>query len=665
MNPTPDSVLGRFKQFLESQLLQKYRDQLGQKRMDALRTYLRGFANESDLKFFIEKILLDNFQIIEDYGKLKIQFMNELVQEGNQSAVEQNKLIITKEIVMQVDRKVFHDYNNLDEAKKELLRLIFKQYNPPLTLERFQELLNKLNRVGELKYNIEDFIIPKEGIEVDQTNPFAFHNLKFPIKHLPHFEDFDKILKLHGREYIPTKKLCYLQIIGDCLKHKLINFGEITTDTRISAWYVISSGGGKKNLKLTQKNILRGLGKRVEEPTSLYAEQLVGKVIEVRKKIYNKETKRSNTITEKVQVKGYLGECDLVQIDEGVKLLKSKDEKIQESRTYIRQALDPIGQNEILKKNVDELWADALRYTPKCTVSIYLQPDKFSSDLVTLGDIRRVFVSHIKSYEDRSKHYHERLYGDSDTNKEEQEFINWLKEISNNLENKNWQFTPEAIKEIEELHKQLVYQGRIHSEKGQAFTFMVDMTLMDFLLKLSCIYSAIFKSNILLPQHVKLAYMDLTEFFTMVLDFIYFDIKGNFDTGQGVKGAKGKHKRCLLWLFENQATNKETSAISIQDFWKKIGEIHGCQESTARWHYTNYKKQGWINSVQVGQYDSKVWLTFIPDVLQGVKDAKSNPYENIVFELDSIVKSLFSKEEQLTPLVSSTFEEVIKEVSSK
>lgn len=561
---------------------------------------------------------------------------------------------ISREMYRQLDKKVFHDYANSDEPRKLLLRKIFRKYNPPLTIEQFQEIINNLNKVGEIRYKPEDFIFPDENAEVDHYNPFAFHNLKFQTKHLPKFEIYNKILRLHGEEYIPTKKLSYLQIIGDCLKHKKINFGEISTDSRISAWYVILSGGGKKNLKLTQKKILRKLGKKVEEPTSLYSEQLVGKVVEAKKKVLNEKTGRFNIVKEKTSVKGYLGECDLVQIDEGVKLLKSKDEKIQESRTYIRQALDPIGENEIFKKNVDELWTDALRYTPTCTVSIFLQPDNFSADLITLGDIRRVFVSHIKSYEDRRKHYSQRLYGEGDTLQYETEFISWIKKIVGNLENKDWEFTQEAIKEIEILHSQLIYQGRIHSEKGEAFTFMVDMTLLDYLLKLSCIYAALYESNVVLVGHVRLAYMDLTEFFTMVLDFIQNHIKGNIDTGQSTKGARGKHKRCLLWLFENQAINKEGSTISIQDFLDKISEIHSCQESTSRYHYSNYLKQGWIESKQIGQYDSKVWLTFIPDVLQGVKGAKSTPYENIVFQLDSIIESLFSGEESLTPLAPST-----------
>ena len=68
--------MDEFKVYLEEKLLKKYREELGQKRMSDLRTYLRSFESEENLKTLFNQILPSQFKIKEDYEKLKKEYLD-------------------------------------------------------------------------------------------------------------------------------------------------------------------------------------------------------------------------------------------------------------------------------------------------------------------------------------------------------------------------------------------------------------------------------------------------------------------------------------------------------------------------------------------------------------------------------------------------------------
>jgi hypothetical protein len=261
------------------------------------------------------------------------------------------------------------------------------------------------------------------------------------------------------------------------------------------------------------------------------------------------------------------------------------------------------------------------------------------------------------SNRDKTKDYENKLFINVDVNGELKDIVQYFKNISSHLASKQFTFSDEVLNKILQLHKHLLIQGYQHSNKGKNFTNIIDFTLLDVLTKMSCINSAFYFRNEIAVQDVELAFMDLTEFFAFGLDFVKDKIMGKVDYGESWNGAKGQDQSCLAWLYETGALSEDSSNITIAAFKEQISLIKGITIDAAEKHYSRFKKNGWIDSKQIGQHDSKSWLAFKPNLVQGSEGSKgSNPYNIIISNL--IDKKTYSLGLQpLQPLQPSDVDE--------
>ncbi len=225
----------------------------------------------------------------------------------------------------------------------------------------------------------------KEYLEFEQKKEFTFDDLvdKFaPV-----------LIGLQGESYKHAIKMVFYSVLANQLKYNFFYAGGNKIDLRIPLLIMMKAGHGKKNIaKFIRKTIesleyfdgmKKGLKKSYAEPTSYHPEQFVGKVIPIKDAdgsiLYN-------------SIRGYF-DSDYILIDEAYELLLEKDEKYKESLKYIRTALDTIGDNEVLKRQVGIPQENELKYIPNCTISLLTQPiSEVNEQLLTRGSFRRFAI---------------------------------------------------------------------------------------------------------------------------------------------------------------------------------------------------------------------------------------------------------------------------------
>lgn len=539
------------------------------------------------------------------------------LKDDSKSGLEYRKIIS----LLKQDKERVEIYKHMDAYSK--WKSSSESYKN-ITFEKAENYVLSEKRVGEIPKKIEE---KKEKIK--------FH---YNTDHLPYFDSFSQISLLEGKEYKPILKGVYFLVLGRLATTyiKRVSVGELRTDLRIHGTIPLSSGQGKKNIKITIKRILDKLNYEGHVPTSMHPEQFIGKVI----------NRGTNKKPEWIQNEGYLSR-DYVIIDECYNMLMSKDQNIQDTRKNFRIAKDPIGENLVEKKSVDNTFDEdeMIRYCPEVVSVQFLQPKSLPPEIVEEGDFRRDLILYVKgiSSRDKTKDYSNRLLKSDDSSEHISTFTDFCKMISKDLANKKIQFTNEAVKRLIELHSTIVQQGFFHSEKGANFSKMVDFTLQDFLVKLSSLIGIANKTYTITPEIVELAFTDLFEFFHMQLDFVNEKVRGQLDYGEGWKGAVDKDQKCLEWLYNNDATDSN-SQITLEEFKKEIASICKCSLDMAQKHYQRFKNMGWIVIEHVFQ-KYYVYLAFTPKYIGSKLELShagnvGNAYQEIAFNKKNNIRAL-------------------------
>src|SRR3989344_4179910 len=205
--------------------------------------------------------------------------------------------------------------------------------------------------------------------------------------HLSYFDELKDITLIEGEEYIPIIKGVWYCLLGSVLKNKKIVLGKLNADLRVHITVPLPSGQGKKNIKIAIEKITKKFGYSCHIPTSLHPEQLIGKVV-------NRGTIKK---PEWIRNEGYLSR-DFLIFDECFELFTSKDQNIKESRKNLRISKDPIGDNRVEKKSVDNLFdeQEIINYFPKQSTTSFLQPKPLTSDIVEEGDLRRDIILYVR-----------------------------------------------------------------------------------------------------------------------------------------------------------------------------------------------------------------------------------------------------------------------------
>ncbi|NOZ68403.1 MAG: hypothetical protein GXP46_03980, partial [Deferribacteres bacterium] len=186
-----------------------------------------------------------------------------------------------------------------------------------------------------------------------------------------------------------------------------------------------------------------------------------------------------------------------------------------------------------------------------------------------------------------------------------------------------------ALKELENLHLELVLQGYAHSLIGRNYTHIAAYDLQDKLLKLSALQAAIHQRENITREDVRAAFVDMVELWGHTLHYIEAKVMGRLDYGSGWNGAAGKAQECLRWLFQQGASSRENSKVSISEFVAQIEKVYGVANETARKRLYRFQENGWIEAAQLGQHDSRVWLAFEPeeksaDGMDAIREKLSN-----------------------------------------
>lgn len=507
-------------------------------------------------------------------------------------------------------------YRKCGKEKQEALRLCTDwnmRNSPPLSDTELSRIVDSAYKIQE-PYNYE--------FTSEKRKEFAY-----PTRHLPYFNEFRDLLGLKGHKYRVIEKALYYSVVGALLCRN-ISFGNIKMDTRVSVAIALPSGKGKKNIKNLFEAFSNELGLAFSNPTSLHPEQLVGKTV------FRKKGKEEIPI----QIKGHLAD-DIVLFEEGLELIRAKDDKYSESRNYMSIALDPIGQNEIVKRMVDFQREDSLRYSPKCTVVLLFQPYTLNEEVALQGLLRRFLFPFVDLFGyDFTKEYGERLRKRAE-NRDFLGFMKWIKDVQEEIT-----MSEDITDKLAELHLKLLDGLRSRSEKSSNFINITDFTLQDILLKFAVILAAMREKWKVDTECLEFAFVDLFEIYSHCMEFIEKKIRGNLDYGHSWGGANNQERVCLEWLAEKGAISYESSNVSIKDYEEAIADICNLRPEGARRRYYAHKRASWIKSWK-GKHDSKVWLAIEPPE-HGKRGKSGNVYDKY-WEIVEKIKVCPSRNEDI------------------
>ena len=503
--------------------------------------------------------------------------------------------------------------------------------------------------VGELvnwcKENRPDLVPGFTTEYVKPENPY--NKLHYSTEHLPKYHEFSSTIGLYGREYIPLIKARWYQLMGGILQKK-ITLGRVKTDTRVHVAYPIPTEAGKNELIYSIKKLIDhpdGLAKgregffKMSEPISYSPESLIGKMVE--RLVDNPDPTKKRKLKLNIENKGHF-DNDFLEFDECTSLIVSEAPDIKQAREYISKSENPMGENFVEKRLVDDLPTETIKYAPGCTNTYYFQPTGMIPEVAILQGFMRRKLIPIGNIELFLNHANNDNVGrklrETSVNVEEyRELIRkHLADIRQFTSNQDFAFTDGAIKLIEEFTLYLSTQARIHSEKISNYARITKYTTLNNLVKFSCIIAGAHRKVNVCENCVSLAFMDLTEILQSTYDYIKVKTKGNFTYKDYYGEAEGKEKEALKHLYSKEAFTKENSKVTISSFDGVLKTIFAVGDDQARNHRKKMEKKNLISFCQVGKTSSAVWLNNIKpeehkDYAEGLKGCKGWTIYNNIF----------------------------------
>ena len=432
--------------------------------------------------------------------------------------------------------------------------------------------------------------------------------------HLPHFLDFMQMTAVYGPGYTMPLKATFYSMIAAKLGPHIIQIGDVSTDSRINAHYVLPSGRGKLNI-VRALHATKKLGVKVASPASYYPEQLIGKMVLRKKKIeggggFNKDGKpRNKNVEVLVPNPGYLYD-DMLIFEEALSLFTSRQQEEKESRGHIARALDRIPDNVISKRLVDQLRGEGLEYVPTAQIYFVLQPIPIEEESFQQGIMRRPLIVYpiLAAGDERKEEFTQRINGDAEkTGLAEEKFLQYLATI----DSAPGSFAPECLPLIHKCHTKLYAFGRSFSRKLTAYTEIFAHTALDYLVKMAVLLAAARKHQRVEEEDVLLAHADLLEIYDSSLAYVNECVRGEV-AYIAVNQATTAENNLLSYLIENGAVSKEESTISIDDFQNQIMDETGKKEPQSRTIYSRMKRKGLIGDTK-GKWDSTVWALKKPE----------------------------------------------------
>ena len=435
----------------------------------------------------------------------------------------------------------------------------------------------------------------KKQEQPDDVNKLII-KLLYPTNNLLGFEELDNATELSGDEYLVIKKALWYSLVSYRIRKLQIKTGNVRPDCRVHLLLPIKTGHGKSNIKYVIKKYVEKLDGKYGEPTSLYSEQLIGKIVKVREELHERP--------------GYLAD-DYFVVDEAYQLLKSKDTRYTESRSYLRTALDTYPDKNTVHKRMTEFGREQyLEFNPHCPAAVFLQPFRMEDDiLVTEGDVRRFLIPYVNlTGVNKDEAFKNRLL----KNVESDSLNNFVVQIKTLNVPEEFTMSHNVKLRFLELFFHLMYRGMSYSEKIRNFTDTIGHTLMNWLMKLGTIQAFQHHRNRINEEDIELAYIDLFEFMEHEYQYISVKIPGNLDYGEMWLGATSHDQDLLKFLYDKGATSLENSKIPISEYQQWIMDEFMVKDKQARRIMKKHRENGWISTKQ-GQHESFVWLAFDPN----------------------------------------------------
>lgn len=457
-------------------------------------------------------------------------------------------------------------------------------------------------------------------------------------EHLDGFDIFENDLGLDGDSYDSAKKGLYYfhQSIKQDTRQYDIN-KKVKIDNRPHILMVTAPGMGKTTVKNQIKRVMKGHEETdgvIEVSGLSHPEQLVGKIVYEGKGVNKKPV-------EKLGICGY----KVVLNDESQGMLNEINEVYAKAQRIKRMAQDTMGDNEISKKLVADDPKDVLSYYSPSRFCDFAHPDKLLSPFFDTGSFRRPMAFNIN--------HEEEIDLDDitsfDFDRYNENYISWP-EYLNNLYSKrhrNVEFTEENLKIISHFHKCLLHYLLKHKNPNAfRYALQAKYAIRGMLCKHVFILAIARNEGKPSLDTVLSACSDAVLF---ILESIktYNDL-GDMGTSASVwGGCCEEDAQALEHLLRVKALSKESSNISIKKFQSLLAHFYGCKVTQSRGYYYRLKKDGFIQSSQVGKYDSRVWLTFLPSEVK-LAEADFDPLEFWETEFKGVIK----KNGVLTPLKS-------------
>jgi hypothetical protein len=516
---------------------------------------------------------------------------------------------------------------NNPKVYEETINASEKDY-PADVNEKVEKMTNcKNNQDVEEDDNNFEITEAKSSLNFD-----FFTSRLLDVEHLKHYGELELDLGLVGDAYKALKKAIwyYDNSIKQPITSLKIN-KRTKIDNRIHPLIISGPGKGKSTIKNHVKRLLNK-SEVMEQSGLSHPEQLVGKIKYI--------GKGSNKTA--IPCKGLLSYTCLLY-DESQDLLNEINDIYAKSQRLKRIAMDCYGNNLISKKLVDDNKDDTLQYYSSSRIMDFAHPKKLLSPFFDTGSYRRYSIFNICQVNVVNLKQVTEFKLDT----EEESKIDYKELIDKEYvsERVPVNFNQETLNIISQYHSCLLYYLLNHPNKN-CFRYGLgnQYSLRDK-----------FCSNVLILTMSKNEPIPtLKTTIEACYDTLLFILKsiesinslGDMGVSSDVWGGLSETDAMACeYLFRRKATTTETG-ITIKKFDTILSNLYGCKVTQARAHRHSLKKNGFINSKQVGKYGSSVWLTFLPEDI--VIDAK-NGYYPINF-WDSYLKGIGGRNALLTPL---------------
>jgi hypothetical protein len=515
-----------------------------------------------------------------------------------------------------------------EEQKQETLEHIENQFGT----EAKEEVEEKYTNPRNLDIEIEETDIEIGSTKAELNFDIFTKNIE-DTEHLPGYKLFDSDLGLEGDSYKAFKKAFHYWInsVKQPTLHYRIN-NKTHIDNRKHLLCIAPASAGKSTAKNMGKRCIED-EEFIEASGISHPEQLIGKM----------KYKGKGDNKTPVPAPGILS-YKAVFYDEAQELINEKNDICAKSMRIKRIAMDTYTENAISKKLVDDTKAEILQYDPECRIFDFAHPKKLEAPFFDNGSFRRYDIFNL-SYDSEIILNDVVEFTLNSSNENKRNFEEFLtNQYSKQMNEVN--FTQENLDIISHFHKCLLYYLLNHKNQN-AFRYglLTRYSLRSMFCK-NVLILAIEKGEHIPSRDTTInACKDSLLFILKSIESI--NSLGDMGISSDVWGGVCENDaQALEYLYKKGSTNYDNSSVSIRKFWTILGHLYGCKVTQARSHFYRLKRDGFIDS-RKGQYDSKVWLKYIPKIIK----LNSKDYEPTKF-WDNMFQSVGTKNTLLTLLKS-------------